>query len=143
MRSGLIPSLYSGYMTKAGSSWRVAIFRPGVDPIGNLATALNDPEVLGGDSEAPEMSRALLEATLHRSTLGLAECVGQAHLPEHDSVLVLADQFEELFRFKGNRRIKDSRESAFAFVKLLFEAARQQDVPVYVVTLLSKTAFRS
>ena len=41
VRSGLIPSLYSGYMVKAGSTWRVAVFRPGEDPIGNMAMALN------------------------------------------------------------------------------------------------------
>lgn len=111
----------------------MAIFRPGEDPIGNLATALNDREVLGGDTDDAEMNRSLLEATLHRSARGLAECVRQARLPEHDCVLVLADQFEELFRFKGNRRIKDSRESALAFVKLLLEGAHAEDIPLYVV----------
>ena len=37
VRSGLIPSLHSGFMVTAGSNWRVATFRPGGDPIGNLA----------------------------------------------------------------------------------------------------------
>lgn len=143
VRSGLIPSLYSGYMTKAGSSWRVAIFRPGEDPIGNLGAALNHESVLGGGdlpsgppgggAVDPEVNRQLIEATLRRSARGLAECVRQARLPEHDSVLVLADQFEELFRFKSNRRIRDSRESALAFVKLLLEGAGAADTPVYVV----------
>ena len=32
VRSGLIPSLHSGFMVKAGSSWRVATLRPGEDP---------------------------------------------------------------------------------------------------------------
>src|SRR5216684_4075517 len=49
VRSGLIPSLYSGFMVTAGSSWRVAILRPGEDPIGHLAEALNQAEVLGTD----------------------------------------------------------------------------------------------
>src|SRR4029079_16572348 len=47
VRAGLIPSLYGGAMTRAGSSWRVAIMRPGEDPIGNLAAALAAPEALG------------------------------------------------------------------------------------------------
>ncbi|MCP4662601.1 MAG: hypothetical protein GY856_44970 [bacterium] len=135
VRSGLIPSLYSGYMTKAGSSWRVAVFRPGYDPIGSLAAALNTPEVLGVEAEAEDaaMQQALLETTLYRSARGLVDCVRQAHLPEHETVLVVADQFEELFRFKHNRKIKDSRDSAMAFVKLLLEAAQQDEVPLYVV----------
>src|ERR1700736_6472083 len=45
VRSGLIPSLYSGFMVKASSSWRVSILRPGEDPIGHLAEALDAPDV--------------------------------------------------------------------------------------------------
>src|SRR4051812_29913825 len=45
VRSGLIPSLHSGFMVTAGSSWRVALLRPGEDPIGNLASALCAPHV--------------------------------------------------------------------------------------------------
>ncbi len=142
IRSGLIPSLYSGFMTQAGSSWRVAVMRPGSDPIGNLADALNDPEVLGSDPELADMTlrlppsgvtRALLETTLHRSAQGLVEAVRQARLPAGENLLILADQFEELFRFKVDPRIKDAREEALAFVKLLLEAGQQDEVPIYVV----------
>ena len=62
VKSGLMPSLRSGYMAKAGSSWRVALLRPGADPIGNLALALNDPAVLGGEAAMDEFSGALLGA---------------------------------------------------------------------------------
>src|SRR5215831_5048435 len=47
VRSGLIPSLHSGFMATAGSSWRVALLRPGEDPIGHLAESLDAPDVLG------------------------------------------------------------------------------------------------
>src|ERR1051325_1447186 len=47
VRSGLIPALQSGFMVTAGSSWRVAMFRPGENPIGHLAAVLNESDVLG------------------------------------------------------------------------------------------------
>jgi len=133
VRSGLIPSLYSGFMTQAGSSWRVAVFRPGDDPIGNLADALNEPDVLGMEGELAETNRSLLEATLRRSTLGLVECVKGARVPREQNLLVLVDQFEELFRFKRNTLIKDSGDDAVAFVKLLLEASAQEEAPIYIV----------
>src|SRR3989442_15462002 len=37
VRAGLLPALLGGFMTNAGSNWRIAIMRPGSDPIGNLA----------------------------------------------------------------------------------------------------------
>jgi energy-coupling factor transporter ATP-binding protein EcfA2 len=37
VRAGLLPALLGGFMATAGSRWRIAIMRPGNDPIGNLA----------------------------------------------------------------------------------------------------------
>ncbi len=134
IRSGLIPSLYSGLMTKAGSNWRVVLFRPGEDPIGHLADALSGPGVLVDESQAGEpANRALVEVTLRRSAMGLVECIRQARVPDYENVLVVVDQFEELFRFKRSSQQRDSRDEAVAFVKLLLAAARQDAVPVYVV----------
>ena len=86
IRSGLIPSLYSGMMASAGSSWRIAIFRPGEDPIGYLAVALDSPNMLGGSEEASETSKAFLEVTLRRSQMGLVECIRQARVPAHENI---------------------------------------------------------
>jgi hypothetical protein len=133
VRSGLIPSLYSGFMVQAGSGWRVAIFRPGEDPVGHMATALDHPDVLGADDELADTRRVLLDATLRRSTLGLVEAVRQARLPAGDNVLLVVDQFEELFRFDRSRRIQGARADAMSFVRLLLEASRQTSVPLYVV----------
>src|SRR5690242_12396552 len=54
VRSGLIPALHSGLIAAAGSSWRIAMMRPGDDPIENLAACLNPPEVLGTSIELAE-----------------------------------------------------------------------------------------
>jgi hypothetical protein len=132
VRSGLIPALHSGYMVAAGSTWRVALMRPGSDPIGNLAAALEEREVVGAGPAFEGMRRPLVETTLRRSALGLAESVRYAHLPFADNVLVVVDQFEELFRFKGARRTADARDEAVAFVKLLIEASGQDMARVFV-----------
>jgi len=134
IRSGLIPSLYSGLMVKAGAGWRVATMRPGEDPIGHLAAALSPPEVIG--SSEPELAgtqSVLLEASLRRSVMGLVEAVRLARLPRGENVLVVVDQFEELFRFRRHRETPASRDEAIGFVKLLLEATKQEDVPIYVV----------
>jgi tetratricopeptide (TPR) repeat protein len=132
VRSGLIPSLQSGYMAGAGSSWRIAILRPGEDPIGHLAAALDGESVLGGPPEMADTSRLLLEVTLRRSSRGVVEAVRQARLPTGDNLLIIVDQFEELFRFRHSHQVENSRDEAIAFVKLLLEASAQQQVPIYV-----------
>jgi hypothetical protein len=141
VRSGLIPALQSGLMAGASSTWRMAVLRPGEDPIGKLAAALSPKNVLGfdpggqpgeDDAELAETSAVLLEATLRRSAHGLANAVHQAHIPNDENVLVLVDQFEELFRFRRSHHAH-SHDEAVLFVRLLIEAARQHDRPVYIV----------
>jgi tetratricopeptide (TPR) repeat protein len=133
IRSGLIPSLHSGLMVKTGSSWRIALMRPGEDPIGHLAAALDHSDVLGQGGELASTSRVLLEATLRRGSLGIVDAVRHARLLPYENVLIVIDQFEELFRFRRSGDIEHSRDEAVAFVKLLLEATKQRALPVYVV----------
>jgi hypothetical protein len=120
-------------MAGASSTWRIAVLRPGEDPIGHLAASISARDILGvDDDELAGMNRVLAEATLRRGGLGLAEAVRQAHIPKDENVLVLVDQFEELFRFRRSHHAH-SRDEAIAFVRLLLEATKQHDVPVYVV----------
>jgi hypothetical protein len=136
IRAGLLPYLYGGFLSTGGSNWRIAIFRPGADPIGNLAAALNDPSVLGKPAAGPDAVRQdtmLLEVSLRRSGLGLIEAVRLAHLSECEQLLVVVDQFEELFRFADATDKPCHNEDAAAFVKLLLEASSQRELPIYVV----------
>ena len=75
----------------------------------------------------------LLEATLRRGTRGLVEAVRQARVLGQDNLLIVVDQFEELFRFRRNYQLENSRNEAVAFVKLLLEAAQQEELPIYIV----------
>lgn len=134
IRCGLIPSLHGGLMVKAGTSWRISVMRPGEDPLGHLAGALADPEVIGvTEGLLATTSRVLVDAALRRGKRGLIDAVRQAHIPPDDNVLVVVDQFEELFRFQRSRQVPDARDEAVAFVKLLLEASSQTEVPIYVV----------
>src|ERR1043166_7208987 len=133
VRAGLLPALRGGMRAGAGSVWRIAIMRPGNEPVGNLAAALAEKGVLleaGGGLPAAE-AQAVIEATLRRGSLGLVDAMRQARL-EQQKLLVVVDQFEELFRFRA-ARTSNTGDDASAFVKLLLEAAQQSELQIYVV----------
>lgn len=134
VRAGLLPSLYGGFMAKAGSVWRIATMRPGADPIGNLAAALYTPEVFGSDADAESggTSSLFAETTLRRGPLGLVEVTRYGHLAADENLLILVDQFEEIFRF-ARAGGADNKDDSAGFVKLLLEAARQNEIPIYVI----------
>jgi predicted chitinase len=131
VRAGLMPALHGGMMTGAGSNWRIAVMRPSNDPIGNLARALNAPYIFGSDdTENAAIQIAVTEATLRLGSRGLIDIVRQNVMADSENLLVIVDQFEELFRFaREARKTKDERfdNDAKAFVKLLLEAVKPNE----------------
>src|SRR5262245_17400623 len=133
VRAGLLPSLDGGFMAEAGAHWRMAILRPQNDPIGFMARAIVETGALSHLELGQPAAEAVVETTLRRSGLGLVEAARLARLEPHENLLILVDQFEELFRFPDLAKQRITGDEASAFVKLLLEAARQREVPVYVV----------
>src|SRR5215212_10270446 len=134
IRAGLMPGLRGGMMKGAGSGWRIAVMRPGGDPIGNLAAELAKKDVLSeaGAGLPANEAEAVIEATLRSGSLGILNVARQARLGEHEKLLVVVDQFEELFRFRAAHE-GSSVDEASAFVKLLLEAAQQRELSIYIV----------
>ena len=135
IRAGLLPALRGGMMAGAGSGWRIAIMRPGGDPIGNLARELAQKGVLaeaGGGLPAAE-AEAAIDATLRSGSLGLVDAARQGRLAENEKLLVVVDQFEELFRFRSAQERTNTGDEASAFVKLLIEASQQRELSIYIV----------
>jgi energy-coupling factor transporter ATP-binding protein EcfA2 len=133
VRAGLLPDLYGGFMVKAGSSWRIAVCRPGDDPVHNLAVALSRVDVLGVPERDAAVQTGILEMTLRRSALGLVEAVRETRMTRTENLLVVVDQFEELFRFKPTSSAVNAENESAVFVKLLLNAARQNQLPIYIV----------
>ncbi len=128
VRAGLLPELQGGTINAAGSSWEIAILRPGGNPIRNLARALCDADLYDSEGEDTEPS---LVATLTRSGLGLVDAVRQSDIEADVNLLIVVDQFEEVFRFRQSSSANE--DVAASFVSLLLEASQQRDLPIYAI----------
>ncbi len=134
---GLKPALRRGLMSSAGTSWRMAHFRPGSDPIRAMAQALVQPDGLFRTADIEGISvQEIVEATLRMSKLGLVDAYEQSVSDQSPNLLVIVDQFEELFRYRNLQpsagASQGTDEKAIAFVNLLLEAAASPH-PIYVV----------
>ena len=134
IRAGLMPALRGGMMKGAGSGWRIAVMRPGGNPIGNLAAELARKDVLSeaGAGLSDEETEAVIEATLRSGSFGILNVAREARFGEHEKLLIVVDQFEELFRFRAAQE-GSNLDEACAFVKLLLEAAHQRELSLYIV----------
>ncbi|SVA53951.1 uncharacterized protein METZ01_LOCUS106805, partial [marine metagenome] len=140
VRAGLLPALCGGVMTRAGSNWHIAVMRPGGRPVSNLAAVLHETGLLDNPG-CEDLTELDIEATLIRSGLGLIEAARQLGLKQNENLLIVVDQFEELFRFNSSQSERGSRDEAASFVKILVEAARQQELSVYVVLTMRSDFF--
>jgi hypothetical protein len=144
---GLVPALHRGLMAGGALAWRVATLRPGNRPLRALAEALASPRVLGpqpddnagGDDGADFTPTELIESTLRMGKLGVVDAFEQAHLPAGQNLLIVVDQFEELFRYQAlagstvAASAARSSEDATAFVNLLLEVCAHRELPIFVV----------
>jgi len=113
VRAGLLTDVLSGYLPGTGCDWIIVESRPGADPLGNMVAAFAS---VGWVTDA---------AALRTDSAHVVE-LATRHLSPGQHLLVLVDQFEELFRLKtSDDPVEDADEKA-AFVRLLLNAGGQR-----------------
>jgi uncharacterized RDD family membrane protein YckC len=153
VRAGLLPALLAGFLAHDRDSWRTVQMRPGDAPMANLAAGLieamaDDPQA---GAPAPDVA-ALAGAIREDHDEAVIEFLGR-RLGETANLLLLVDQFEEIFAFRGGEDSDDDtldperrrdaarrRAEATEFVDLLLRLSEQRGLPIYVV-LTMRTDF--
>ncbi len=121
IKAGLVPAVIKNKTGDLQASWRLSIFKPGDDPIGNLAEAVKTRQL--PCDQITEM--------LKSGSDGLVRVLKEAN--KGVSHLIIIDQFEELFRFKKTRASAQNFSEAASFVNLIIHTVKQQEIPVYIV----------
>jgi energy-coupling factor transporter ATP-binding protein EcfA2 len=129
VRAGLIPNLEAGFMVQDRDLWKIAIFKPGDSPLRNLAAAMVSAGGVPGTAEA---TPALLERMRRQGSQALVQQARSIPDGDENNLLIVVDQFEELFRFQQDRTTQ-VREEAADFVASLLNLAAQKETPIYVV----------
>ena len=151
LNAGVFPGLHGGLLATGQREWRVARLQPRDEPLQQLARALI---AAGAVVDLGDETAALATSMLQHSSAGLVNLVngrlvsesagplqtgapgaegvssGQAPGQGPFALLVVVDQFEEIFRFAANT----SPEEASHFVQLLIEAVRagREGLPLYI-----------
>ena len=130
---GVLPRVKK--MGSDSSSWKILTFRPGNDPVGNLTETIALASAGDGDAESARKSAASILAS---GPQGLSTAVKELLIRNNEKVLILVDQFEELFRysFSGTGALPEA--DAFKFVELLENAVSQTTAEIYsIITMRS------
>jgi energy-coupling factor transporter ATP-binding protein EcfA2 len=140
VRAGLLPLLDAETREAGGHSWLWREMRPGGAPLQRLTSLLaslsndDDPIVASGRRER-------IAAQLQRSSFGISEALAETNGVTGKSVVLLIDQFEELFRYAAPATGRTgssgdevrARDEATQFVQLLLEASRSPSSTIHIV----------
>jgi hypothetical protein len=121
VKAGVIPVLRIGAAQGLRGRWRIHTIKPGNAPLQTLRMALE------GGSDWPTTSFSLVEQA-------------RTLLAPNEKLLLVVDQFEELFRFRAENLNHDAGNEAALFVNLLLAVVDQRRVPIYIV-LTMRTDF--
>ena len=134
VNAGVIPGLLKGDSQLSPVKWRIILSRPGNAPVDNLAQDLSVNDQKDKNSEEISIQTSINKAVLNRTSFGLVEVIKQLKLNADERVLLVIDQFEELFRF--NRSGTDERarsDESDSYVSLLLNTLYSNEVPVYLI----------
>ncbi len=126
IRAGLIPKLEAGLMVGLNDRWVSAIMKPGDYPRRRLAASLLTTLLQNQQSKTltpEEFDKRIQEGGLAALLNVLAPALKNAET----NLMLLVDQFEEVFRYRKHA------EETEDFVSLMLALSEQRSLPIYVV----------
>lgn len=126
---GVLPGIRKSPVNDTGS-WKIFPFRPGNDPIGNLTDIF--AETISGP-ENIEAAKTSIASVLNSNPDGITAVVKAMVIKGNEKVLIIIDQFEELFRYNTRSTGIIPGNKAASFVTLLENAVGQTAVEIYLI----------
>ncbi len=141
VRAGLLPLLEEENHEAIGRTWNIVQMHPGDAPIGSLATAMAQSLFPTDEAKIAAARRERMRFALRQSSFGIADALRDVDVAAGaaGSMLIVVDQFEELFRYAARRqgiaRDQSARreEDATQFIQLLLGASRDRDYNIFVL----------
>jgi energy-coupling factor transporter ATP-binding protein EcfA2 len=135
--SGKSSLIYCGVLPKVKklktdkeADWRIITFRPGNDPFGNLADALSESLNASGNEK---IDKNTILSELQNNPDGISGAVRNLMLKQDERVLIVVDQFEELFRYSTLGKSDPTLPPAGWFVDFLVDTVDQSTGNVFTI----------
>ena len=134
VKAGLLPLLEDHKVMRRAEEWLTLLCRPGDDPCGSLARRLVAASwrIKGvSDTEQASITVDLMRARLRTSDRGIIPVLEDFDLPTTTHILIVVDQFEELFGFReAGASDPSAQEEAERFVTCLLDSCKEPIQPI-------------
>ncbi len=132
VHSGVLPKIRN-LKNQESSEWRIIPFRPGNDPFGNLADSLSEDIEARGYGK---IEKVKILSELHNNPQGISGAVTNLMIKSNERILLVIDQFEELFRFGLQGKAYGSLPQASRFVDFMVKAVSESSLNIYTIVIM-------
>ena len=129
INSGILPKI-SDLKIMESSVWRILPFCPGNDPLDNLAGAFSRGITIAGNKP---VDKEIILSELKNGTCSFSELVRKYLEKKDDNVLLVIDQFEDLFRYNTSSKSDSQQSTANKFVDFLLRSLNSLDANIFVI----------
>ena len=129
--AGLIPELMAGFLAQERDRWKIMTLKPGDQPLRSLAES-----IIAVTGPAADKTLAKTLDDIERTGL---DAVTRRLYPMLEAgpsnLLVLVDQFEELFTHHptGQSEKSEHHDQVIDFISIMLDLAKFEHLPIYVV----------
>jgi WD40 repeat protein len=127
--SGILPKI-KDLKIKESSVWRILPFSPGNDPLGNFA-AVFSRAIADRGQEPPD--KEILLSELENGSGNFSDLAKKYLIQLDDKVLLIIDQFEELFRYNAYSKSGSTQSQVNKFVDFLLRSVNKSDANTFII----------
>lgn len=126
---GILPKIMNIKVSQS-SVWRFISFRPGDDPFGNTASAIANGIT---DPGQKSIDRSVILSELLNNPVSFSDVVRKYMIKHDDNILLVIDQFEDLFRYNSPEEAETKNENAKKFVDFILNSVITTDVNIFII----------
>jgi WD40 repeat protein len=115
---------------KDSTGWKMIMFRPGNDPFGNLAETIAENATASGLEKAG-LDNILLE--MHLNQDGITTALKKFLIKGNEKMLIVVDQFEEIFRYSALGDTGSKGSHAAEFIEKIVRAVSHPESAIYTI----------
>ena len=135
INAGLIPRLRKGFLGQAGKEWAICQFRPGVNPIENMVSALTNSGVLNKNMKANTEDFSNYKKIIEEDNiLSLSKIYKDSEINKKKNLLIIVDQLEDLFVL--NAVSNQNKGEDALLMDIISRTAKINEVSVYFLISL-------
>ncbi|MGC1392570.1 MAG: WD40 repeat domain-containing protein [Bacteroidales bacterium] len=135
---GVLPKIMN-LKIRESSIWKIISMSPGNDPFGNLSEALSKGITVPNQKK---VEKDVILSDLIDKQAGFSDIVRKYMIRQDENILLVIDQFEEIFRYISSGKSDVSDTTVITFIEFLVNSLIKPDLNIFIIVSIRSEFLR-